>query len=121
MVVKVGDNPLRSERGLPAALDALHHVFVLLHLHSLEAVKKKEPYAPEFICELSDWLEVLPTYLVRDDEGAMDDFRNGLAAIVELHPCFRSVLNRFNDGMRIDFDGSLDHAKPLDGNGTQAC
>lgn len=93
------ENPLLTELGTHSAMDAIHHVFVLLHLNSLEAIKNKESYAPEFICELSDWMEVLPTYMQRQDADAVEDFRLGLDAISHLHPCFRSVLRRFDDRM----------------------
>src|SRR5262245_19251104 len=93
------ENPLLSDVGVRSAHDAIHNIFVLLRNHAIDAVKQQQNYAPEFIYELSDWVEVLPEYMQRQDAAAVEDFRAALQAISELHPCLETVRRRFDHHM----------------------
>ncbi len=93
------DNPLRTEEGVFAAMDAIHLIFTELRNNALDLAKSGGKYDAEFVARFADWVEVLPTYLHRSDADAVEDFRNGLEAIAKMHPIFRNVRRRFDDRM----------------------
>ena len=81
---------------IPAALYAIHLICAQTRTLAGEGADQKKLY------KILDWVEILPSLIMRREEDTTEEFRETLAGLGEEFPEFAGYLSNFDRGLSWD-------------------